>query len=156
MGTVTVQVAPREILGVVAVTAEQSIVLPEGMKLDCAMRIDLAITAETETAGVSLRLALEGNLRGSGDPGEWLESIQFVKGETILSLGGPDREWMTSFERRSAYDVTYEPSALLISFGALSRGETVRCPLALAYVSGHFGPENDHWTWYGVGAVLTS
>lgn len=147
--------------------------LPPGMRVDHAVRIELRMRALEDGVAPRVLFALDEtrNLKGNPSSGQWLETVQFERGGTILSLGARDQEWSLTYGVKKSmlpnrfqwadpdiqpdgYELTYAPYGMIIDFGTLARGESVKCPLALAYVSGLSGSDDDVWTWFGVDAVL--
>jgi hypothetical protein len=145
--------------------------LPPGRRVDHAVRIELSIGALDDDVAPRICFTLDEGLglTGSSSSGQWLESVEFQQGRAMLSLGVRDQEWMLEYGSKQlmlpsrldrvdsqpvGYEVNSTPYGLIIDFGALTRGETIVCPLALAYASELSGSEDDASTWFGVDAVL--
>jgi hypothetical protein len=152
---------------------EAELELPDGMRVDKAVRIELTVRALADGVAPRILFMLDESLGLGGHPGtgEWLESIEFERGGTMLSLGARDPEWMltygldrslvpgrfglaASYDDADGYRVRYTRHGMIVSFGALARGETLTCPLALAYVSGLSEPNDDVSTWFAVDNLL--
>ncbi len=167
LGPVLLHVAESESLSVVADIAEMRPELPAGMRVDRALRIDLKLRASKDVDAVQFSFALDADLEGSPESGEWLDSIRFRSQGTQLSLGTRDTTWMLShgvdakyLPQRlradlaaadfSAWSLRYRPQGFVIEVAALKRGDTLTCPLALAFASAQPDNHDDESTWFAV------
>jgi hypothetical protein len=150
---------------------EVSVVVPLGMTIQRAVRLDLKLKSQFDGEVPRLCFVLDANetLNGSPSSGEWLESIAFERMNGSLSLGARDNEWMASVgyscgmfplrlsngpsgaDPKCAYQVSYLPNGLLFNLGKLDAGDSVQIPLGLALSEQSLDSLS---TWFGVDAVL--
>jgi hypothetical protein len=146
--------------------------IPSHMRVDRAVRIDVWITARRNNLAPRVHFSLDAPSHGGAQPGECLESINFVRGDTSLDLATRDSDWMlrigvthgmlpARFRADDAcaspnWQIEYAVDGLRILPGVLSAGEAAQCPLALAFVSAPADPATEPriWPWFAVDVVL--
>jgi len=143
--------------------------LPDGMRVDRCVVLDLGLAALDDGAVAYVELALEGDTAGSPETGEWLESIAFEGAAARINIATRDAAWMLSYgpdhdrvpvrlradnisPTNAAWRVAYTPRGLTVTTASLAKGEMLNCPFAIAFVS---APDVDPAsTWFAVDGVL--
>ncbi len=171
LGPVLLHLAERENLSAIADVVEKLPDLPAGMRVDRTLRIDLRVRATADVGPLQFAFALDAEQEGSPESGEWLDSIRFRSQGIQLSLGTRDAAWMLTHgvEEKflpqrlradpmaadfSDWSLHYTPQGFVIDTAPLKRGDTVICPLAVAYASAQPDSHDDESTWFAVDYAL--
>ncbi|MET0277807.1 MAG: hypothetical protein ABW198_05680 [Pseudorhodoplanes sp.] len=171
LGPVLLHLAESESLSATADIAEVRPEMPAGMRVDRAVRIDLKVRAGADLGPLQFALALDSPQQGTPESGEWLASVRFRSQGIQLSLGTRDAAWMLTHgvEEKflpqrlradpsaadfSDWTLHYTPQGFVIDVAPLKRGDTLICPLAVAYASAQPDSHDDESTWFAVDYAL--